>query len=97
MGGAFDTTNFLHGYSDQDVYFNEPMQYIPNVHDWAQLAQYSRGTYVLGTGEWDICRGFNETMAHVLHAKGIPCKLDVWGHHSKHDWPYWQAMIQNYL
>ena len=97
MGGAFDTTNFLHGYSDQDVYFNEPMQYIPNVHDWAQLEQYSRGTYVLGTGEWDICRGFNEKMAHVLQAKGIPYKLDVWGDHSKHDWPYWQAMIQNYL
>ena len=97
MGGAFDTTNFLHGYHDEDVYFNEPMQYLANLHGWGQLEQLRRGTYVLATGEWDICRGFNEAMAGVFRGKGIPCRLDVWGDHSKHDWPYWQAMIQNYL
>ncbi len=97
MGGAFDTTHFLHGYHDADVYFNEPMQFVAGMHDWGQLEQLRRGKYVLATGEWDICRGFNEAMAGVFRAKGIPCRLDVWGNHSKHDWPYWQAMIQNYL
>ena len=97
MGGAFDTTHFLRGYHDQDVYFNEPMQYLANMHDWGELEQLRRGTYVLATGEWDICRGFNEDFARVFGARGIPCRLDVWGDHSKHDWPYWQAMLQNYL
>lgn len=97
MGGAFDTTGFLHGYHDDDVYFNEPLQYIGNTHDHWQLERLRRGTYVLATGEWDICRGFNEEMARVLHGKGIPCRLDVWGDRSMHDWPEWLRMIQTYL
>ena len=94
MGGAFDTTNFLRGFHDEDVYFNEPMQYLGNAWD---VERWKHGTYVLATGEWDICRGFNEDMARVFASKGIPCKLDVWGDHSKHDWPYWEAMIKTYL
>ena len=97
MGGAFDTTSFLHGYHDEDVYFNEPMQYIPHTHDYFQLERLRRGTYVLATGEWDICRGYNESFASVLGAKGIPHRLDIWGDRSMHDWPYWQGMIQTYL
>jgi esterase/lipase superfamily enzyme len=97
MGGAFDTTRFLHGFHDEDVYFNEPLQYIPNVHDYFQLEKMRRSTYVLATGEWDICRGFNEDMARVFAAKGIPCRHDVWGDHSMHDWPYWKQMLQTYL
>ncbi len=97
MGGAFDTTNFLWGYHDNDVYFHEPMQYLPNMSDPWFFDRYRQNTYVLATGEWDICLGANQRMAGVMHHKGIPCKLDVWGEQSMHDWPYWQRMIQTYL
>ena len=97
MGGAFDTTNFLRGYHDEDVYFHQPMQYLHNMHDPWFLDRYRQNTYVLATGEWDICRGANERMAGLMRAKGIPCKLDVWGEHSMHDWPEWKKMIQTYL
>ena len=97
MGGAFDTTAFLRGYHDEDVYFNQPLQYIANTHDWGLLEQYRRGRYVLATGEWDICRGYNESMARVFAERGIPCRLEVWGEHSLHDWPEWKKMIQTYL
>jgi esterase/lipase superfamily enzyme len=97
MGGAFDTTNFLHGYHDQDVYFHQPMQYLQHMGDPWFLDRYRQNTYVLATGEWDICRGANERMAGLLHWKEIPCKLDVWGDHSMHDWPEWKKMIQTYL
>ncbi len=29
MSGAFDTTNFLNGYYDQDVYYNQPTHFLP--------------------------------------------------------------------
>ena len=97
MGGAFDTTGFLWGYHDSDVYFHEPMQYIPNMSESWYLDRYRQNTYVLATGEWDICLGANQRMAGVMHGKNIPCRLDVWGEQSKHDWPDWQKMIQHYL
>ena len=97
MGGAFDTTSFLRGYHDEDVYLNEPMQYIANTQDWGLLEQYRRGKYVLATGDHDICRGYNEAMAAVFQGKGIPHELAVWGPNSLHDWPEWKRMVDRYL
>lgn len=96
MSGAFNTTNFLGGYHDEDVYFHQPEQYIVNAQG-QQLNQYRGGIYVLAVGDWDICRGFNERMAAVLEGRGIPCRLDVWGEQARHDWPLWHRMIQTYL
>jgi esterase/lipase superfamily enzyme len=97
MGGAFDVSNFLHGYHDQDVYFNMPPQSLANMSDPWFLERYRRSTYVLATGEHDICRGHNERMAAVMRSRGIPVRLDVWGWGSKHDWPDWHPMVKEYL
>ena len=97
MGAAFDLSNFLGGYHDQDAYFNIPTQYLPNVSDPWFLDRYRQNTYVLATGEWDICRGRTEYMAQLMRQKGIPVRLDVWGDGSMHDWPEWIKMIQAYL
>ena len=73
------------------------MQYLANMSDPWFYERYRQNTYVLATGEWDICLGANQRMAEVMRSKGIPCKLDVWGEQSMHDWPYWQRMVQTYL
>jgi esterase/lipase superfamily enzyme len=96
MGGAFDQSGFLNGYYDQDCYFNLPTHYIPNLCDPWYFDQYRRNTYILATGVHDICRGDNERMAHIMNDKGIPCRLDIWGDNSHHDWPCWQTMIREY-
>ena len=97
MSGAFDTTNFLRGYYDQDVYFHQPTQFVANMSDPWYLERYRRSTYVLATGEHDQCWNANEVMAKVFRDKGIDCKLDVWGDQTGHDWPWWEKMIRTYL
>ncbi len=97
MGGAFDVSNFLRGYYDQDCYFNLPTHYLPHLHDSWHFDRYRQNTYILATGEWDICLGANRAMADLMRHKGIPVRFDVWGEHSKHDWPDWRRMIQTYL
>jgi esterase/lipase superfamily enzyme len=99
MGGAFDLTGlgFVRGYHDQNVYFNQPLQYLPNLHDWHTLDLMRRNTYVLATGVHDQCWSDNESLAHVLRDKGVPVRLEVWGDNTGHDWPWWQRMAQTYL
>jgi esterase/lipase superfamily enzyme len=97
MGGAFDASNFLAGYHDQDCYFNLPTQYLPNISDSWYLDRYRSNSYVLATGEHDQCWSANEKLASIMRAKGIPVRLDVWADQTGHDWPWWQRMIQNYL
>jgi esterase/lipase superfamily enzyme len=97
LGGAFDVSAFLHGYHDQDVYFNMPPQYLAQMSDPWFLDRYRNNTYVLATGEWDICLGSNQRMADVMRSRGIPVRLEVWGSHSMHDWPEWRRMVECYL
>ncbi len=97
MGGAFDMSAFLGEYSNEDTYFHNPVQYLPNTWDGWYLDRYRQNTYVLAAGEHDICRGRTEHMAHLMQQKGIPVRLDIWGDGSLHDWPEWRKMVQAYL
>ena len=97
MSGIFDPCRFLHGYYDDDCYFNTPAHFVANLDDWTQLERHRRNTYVLATGVHDQCWEANERMADVFRSKGIPCRLDVWADETGHDWPFWQRMMQVYL
>lgn len=97
MSGAFDVTQFLDGFADQDAYFLNPIQFLPNLSDPSYMDRFRRNKWVLVTGEHDICRRANESFAAVLASKRIPHSLHVWGHGSKHDWPDWRLMASAYL
>lgn len=94
MGGAFDIKSFMHGWYSEDVYFNNPPDYLANCADpW----KYNHIRTVLCTGEWDMCWKDNEHMAGIMRAKGIRHELYVWGDQSYHDWPWWRPMARMYL
>ncbi|HWE83461.1 MAG TPA: alpha/beta hydrolase-fold protein [Terracidiphilus sp.] len=97
MSGAFDLGKFLNGYHDQDVYFNQPTQFLANMGDSWFLDHYRRNTYVLATGWDDQCLGQNQNLGRIMSGKGIPHKLYIWDTWNSHDWPTWQRMVQEYL
>ncbi len=96
MGGAFDISQFLDGYFDEDCYFLNPPSFLPTLSDAYYLDQFRRNKWVLVTGDQDICRSPNEQFSGLLRAKAIPHSLHVWNN-SKHDWPFWRPMAQAYL
>ena len=97
MSGIYDPTRFLRGYYDNNCYFHAPTHFVANMHDGWQLDRFRHRTFVLATGEHDICRGANEHMADVLRGKGIPHRLDIWGEQAVHDWPVWRRMLATYM
>jgi esterase/lipase superfamily enzyme len=97
MSGAFDLSNFLDGYYDQDCYFNLPTHYLPNMSDAWYFDRYRQNTYVLATGWDDQCLGQNQNLDRILASKGIPDQLYIWDSWNAHDWPTWQRMVQEYL
>lgn len=92
MSGAFDIRNFLDGYYDDNVYFNNPIDYLPNLNN-PHLYEMK---IVLGTSDWDICKDSNLQLSHILGQKGVDHWLDMrkW---AKHDWPIWRQMFPHYL
>lgn len=99
MSGVYDLTTYTKGYWDEDVYFNSPQHYLPNLSDHNTLEQIRRSGHIhllTGSGPHeapDAARSF----AGVLYNKGIWYELDVWGQEWSHDWPTWRAMLPHYL
>ena len=98
MSGAYDIRQFLHGYYDEDCYFNNPVDYLPRTGDEWYLGQYRHDIrWVFAAGEHDICLGSNRQISEIFHSRGIPHWFDFWGLGAVHDWPLWQLMARKYF
>ena len=99
MSGDYNLQTYTKGYYDEDVYFNSPMAYLPNLQDHYQLEQMRRSNHIhilAGQGPYEHPDASRQ-LSGVLHAKGVPHELDVWGHDMGHDWPTWRRMLPHYL
>jgi esterase/lipase superfamily enzyme len=63
-----------------------------------QLEQLRQRRVILSSGEgaWENI-GESWAMADVLGSKGVPNRVDSWGHDWEHDWPTWLRMLPHYL
>lgn len=99
MSGVYDLTEYTKGYFDDDVYFNSPQHYMPNLVDHGQLEQIRRSSHIhlfSGSGPYEdpnSARNF----AGILYNKGITYELDIWGSEWKHDWETWRTVLPHYL
>jgi esterase/lipase superfamily enzyme len=99
MSGVYDLTEYTRGYYDEDVYFNSPMHYMPNLSDHVILEQIRQSNHIhifSGSGDYedpDSGRRFTD----ILYRKGIWYDLEIWGGEWKHDWPTWCHALPNYL
>lgn len=99
MSGSYDIRSYLSGYSDDNVYFNNPMQYLSHLHDDHYLPILRRADSIVilsGQGAYEAPDRSRQLSA-LLNAKGIPNLLDLWGHDVDHDWPWWRKMLPYYL
>ena len=99
MSGVYDLQTYTDGYYDEDVYFNSPISYLPNLNDDYHLPRLQRANHIhilTGSGNYERPEASRQ-FSQVLHSKGIPHELDVWGHDMPHDWPTWRSMLPYYI
>lgn len=92
MSGIFDITEQMDGFYNSDVYYNNPVDFVPHNND----PELWKMDIVLGTGERDICRPFNERLSTILSKKGIDHRLDI-KPGAEHDWSLWRHAFPEYL
>ncbi len=100
MSGRYEITGFTGGFSNTDVYFNNPLAYVSNL-DGEPLERVRRNTHlalVCGQGPWEEgCIEETHALADVLAAKGISHQRDIWGHDVSHEWPWWRRQAVFHL
>lgn len=96
MSGPYDIKLLTGGYSDENVYWNNPCDYMPNENDADRLEQLRRMDIILAIGRDDPVCANNQYLSEVLWSKNIWHALRVWDGWA-HDWPWWHRMIQLYI
>jgi esterase/lipase superfamily enzyme len=99
FSGVYDLTEYTRGYFDDDVYFNSPQHYIPNLSDYTILEQIRKGSpiYIFsGSGAHEDPNA-SRSFASLLYNKGITYELDIWGSEWPHDWQTWRTALPNVL
>lgn len=99
MSGVYNLMEYTDGYYDEQVYFNSPAHYMPNLTDPWYLDHIRRSHHIhifSGEGPYEAPDASRE-FAGILYNKGIWYELDIWGPEWRHDWPTWRAVMPHYL
>lgn len=99
MSGVYNLTEYSNGFFDDQVYYNSPAHYVPNLTDPWYLDHIRRSNHIhilTGSGSYEDPQAARD-FSGILASKGINHELDVWGEEWKHDWPTWRAMLPHYL
>lgn len=104
QSGSYDPSRW-HAWGERGdaAYFSNPTDYVANLHgdhlDW--LRSRLQVLLTVGEGPWETHPTESlpqaRQMAGILADKGIPHQLDIWGHDSAHDWPWWRKQIAHHL
>jgi esterase/lipase superfamily enzyme len=96
LSGLYDIREQTDGYSDENVYFHNPADFILHEHDEGRLAAIRQMDIIIAIGRDDGMRPGNEDFSRRLESKGIWHALRIWDGWA-HDWPYWRQMIVKYI
>jgi esterase/lipase superfamily enzyme len=96
LGGFFDIKRFIYGYYDDNCYFNNPPDYMPNLEDPWYLDKIKNIKIILGTGEWDSNLEESKRLSGILNEKDIPHLLDI-KQGAGNDWGWWREIFPEYI
>jgi esterase/lipase superfamily enzyme len=96
LSGIYDISAWTDGYTDDNVYFNNPVSFIANEHNHDRLEAMRRQDIIFVVGQDDRLRYSSENLSTLLWNKGVGNALRLWDGWA-HDWPWWHQMIRQYI
>jgi esterase/lipase superfamily enzyme len=104
LSGNYDPS-LWHAWGERGdaVYFNSPVDYVPNLDgghlDWLRGQVHLALVVGQGAFEGHPTHALSGTrrLAEALAAKGISHDLDIWGDDVPHDWGSWQRQLAHHL
>jgi len=96
MSGLCDIRGLTDGHNDENVYFNNPCDFIRGEEEPSRLEALRHQDIILAVGRDDSLCASNELLSRTLWSKDIWHALRIWDGFA-HDWPVWHQMIRLYI
>lgn len=96
MSGILNIKQYIWGYYDENCYFNNPPDYLPNLYDEWYLERFRKMGIFIGAGGSDTYSEQSRNISSILHSKGVNNWLDVQPD-GRHDWVLWKSLFPKYL
>jgi esterase/lipase superfamily enzyme len=100
LSGRYRTSKFFDGASNEDVYFSDPLAFVPNLGGAAldRVRRSAHLTVVVGRGAHEHgCIPETAELGTWLQRKQIPNHVAFWGEDSAHTYEWWQKQAVHYL
>ncbi|MFN0120757.1 MAG: esterase family protein [Blastocatellia bacterium] len=100
LSGSYDIRGWMNGLYSEDVYFNNPVDYLPRMRedDHLRILQHGDRRIIIFSGQGAFeAPERSRQLSDILNSKGIPHWLDIWGHDVNHDWPWWRQAMPHYF
>ncbi|WP_245843696.1 esterase family protein [Niastella vici] len=103
MSARYDLTlsantfpDLFNGYIDENIYYNMPSMYMPNLTDDSLLEKIRKLSISLIVGKEDPFFDNNKHLSAVLTSKKIPHSLFIWDDEAHRPY-HWRKMVRLYL
>lgn len=97
MHGLFDLKELLNGHYDDNVYYNNPVDYLSNLEDAEQLERLKQKDIRLVTSPHDRYGEHSLRLSHILWRNAVGHILDKWRDTDLREWNLWAAMLQRHI
>jgi esterase/lipase superfamily enzyme len=100
ISGVYSTRIFVGDAPGDEVYFNNPLAYLPGLDDPWFLERFRRSSlvFVAGQGAYeDEALADMHVLQDILAAKRVPATFDYWGPEAEHHWHWWARMLRHHL
>lgn len=98
LAGVYTLKHLIGDYYDENVYYNSPIDYLPNLNDPWFINKIKEAKIIIcsGQGAWEYPSDAKR-LKEIFKHKNIPAWVDLWGHDVNHDWPWWKKMLPHFL
>jgi esterase/lipase superfamily enzyme len=100
LSGLYQPKDFVGEAGGEDAYFNAPLWYLEHMNDPWFLERYRNSSIVFCSGQGafeDAMVLDTRAMQSILERKGIPARVEFWGHDVDHDWVWWRKQLPHFL
>jgi len=100
LSGVYSLGFLLGDFVNDDVYFSDPLRYLPGLSDKTIIDQLKKDNIIIvvGQGAWEAeSIHDSKAVAYWLKEKGVDVWLDMWGEDVAHDWYWWRKMFPYHI